>query len=113
MTHTCDVCGLEHQVDEPTDVVEEVVAADAAVSIAEIEAERDVTLAKINAGNEKVWQEGRVAELEGQLLGMKEILDRLNAPPPEPEPVPVVVAPEPEPLAEQELGIPWVQPRHR
>lgn len=74
---------------------------DAAVEIAEIEATRDVKLAQISAGTEEAWRDARIAELEGQMRGMREMLDRLTppAPEPDPEPVPVVVTePEPEPV---------------
>jgi hypothetical protein len=99
MTHKCETCGLEHAVDEP--IVAEVAVTEATVKIAEIEAARDVTLAKIDVQREEVWQEGRVAELEGQLRGIRQTLEQLvpPAPEPEPEPVPVVIEAPPEPAA--------------
>jgi hypothetical protein len=108
MTHICPECGLEHAVDVPVVVTEEPAGevAEAAVAIAEIEAGRDVKLAQINAGTEEAWRDARIAELQGELNGMKEMLERLM--PPEPEPVPVVVEapPEAEPVVEE----PGVEP---
>lgn len=86
-----------------TEVAETTAAAD--VEIAKVEAERDVELAKIDVEREEVWQESRVARLEGEIAGMREVLERIAPPEPEPaEPVePVVVEPpaepEPEPVA--------------
>ena len=109
MSHTCPDCGLEHAVaiDEVADVVETEAVTEAAVEIARIEADRDVTLAKVNAKVEEGWQEQRIAELEGRISGMQEMLDRLTPQPePEPEAVPIVAAPQPEPVIEE----PEVQP---
>lgn len=80
----------------------------AGVRVAEIEAEAAVELAKINAKVEAGWQEARVAELEGQVAGMREIMTRLTAPPdpppaPEPEPAEVI---EDEPPAPEEKPAP-------
>lgn len=109
MSHTCPECGLEHavEVEKVADVVETEAVVEATVEIARIEADRDVTLAKVNARVEEGWQEQRIAELEGRLSGMQEMLDRLTPEPePDPEPVPLVVTPPPEPLIEE----PEVQP---
>ena len=77
--------------------------------------ENDVKIAEIEAAasveREKIWTEQRgadleqtVAELRGELTGMREVLDRLQPPePPEPDPVvlplpdPPAPAPEPAP----------------
>lgn len=111
--HACDNCGLLHedmaaapaeQAGEPGEsaraeetVTEEV--ASATVEVARIEADRDVKVAKISAGVAEVEVESRLAEVEGQLRGMREALDRLVPEVPEPDPEPVVVAQEvaPEP----------------
>ncbi len=108
MTHACPDCGLGHEpaiVEEPV-VVDVEPAADAAVQIAAIEADRDVTIARVHAKTEEAWQESRVAELEGRLAGMAETLERLT--PPEPEPVPVVIAepPAPEPIVAEPVAEP-------
>jgi hypothetical protein len=93
---TCPDCGLDHHPHEeaPEIAAAAVIAegaegaaeaeAGAGVRIAEIDAEAAVELAKINAKVEAGWQEARVVELEGQVSGMREIIDRLTAPPPEP-----------------------------
>lgn len=74
------------------------VAADADVEIARIQADTEVKLAKEATKREELWQESRVAELEGQMRGMREMLEKLiPEPEPEPEPAPVVITdPEPE-----------------
>jgi hypothetical protein len=64
------------------------------VDVARIEGETAVELARINAKVEAGWQEARIVELEGQVTGMREIIERLTAPP-EPDP-----GPEPAPAAE-------------
>ena len=93
MAAICPDCGLDHH---PSEEVPEVQAAEviadgaegaaeheakADVRVAEIEAGAAVELAKINAKVEAGWQEARVAELEGQVTGMREIIERLTAPP--------------------------------
>ncbi|MEU9022332.1 hypothetical protein [Actinomadura sp. NPDC048394] len=83
-----------------TEVAQTTAAAD--VQVAEIEAARDVELARIDVEREEVWQEGRVARLEGELAGIRETLDKLTQPPAEPEPDPVVVEAPPEPAPEPE-----------
>lgn len=100
MTHLCPECGLEHavDVDQPIIAIDPEPAAAAEVEIARIEADRDVAVARIGAKVEEGWQEQRIAELEGRLAGMQEIIEQLT-PDPEPEPVPVVIeAPEPDPV---------------
>ncbi|HLK00481.1 MAG TPA: hypothetical protein VKU39_11310 [Streptosporangiaceae bacterium] len=104
---TCPDCGTDHHPElaeaaaelGSAEVVAEGVAgaaheeARADVEVARIEGETAVELAKLDIKREEIWQETRVAELEGQVSGMREILDRLTAPP-EPPPAP---EPEPEP----------------
>jgi hypothetical protein len=102
----CDICERLHPETAPADaaeVSEESIetVSEAAVEIAQIEAERDVKIAQLDIKREEVWQEGRVTELEGEIRGMRELLDRL-APEPEPEPEPVVIVAEPEPEPEPE-----------
>ncbi|GAA0287238.1 hypothetical protein GCM10009527_098190 [Actinomadura nitritigenes] len=96
-----DVAETAEVAEAATEVAETTAAAD--VEVAQIEAERDVELARINVQAEEIWQEGRVARLEGEIAGMREVLERIAPPEPEPapEPEPVVVepAPEPEPVA--------------
>jgi hypothetical protein len=90
--HECPECGTAHEepiVIEPEPAVEEI--AEAEVRIAEVQADRDIKIAKIEAGVTEDITESRLAELEGQVRGMREVLDRI-APAPEPEPAP---APEP------------------
>lgn len=120
----CPDCGVDHH-PELAEAVAEVGAAEvlaegvegaaheeglAEVRVAEVEAERDVEVERIRAKVEAGWQEARVVELEGQVAGMREVLDRLAAPPePEagPEPEPVEVEPEPaEPAAPEETPAP-------
>jgi len=103
----CPDCGLDHHPHEEAPEVQaaEVIAegaegaaeheAHAGVRVAEIEADAAVELAKINAKVEQGWQEARIVELEGQVSGMREIVERLTAPPAEPPP-----APGPAPAAE-------------
>lgn len=107
----CPECGLDHHPHEEAPEVQaaEVIAdgaegaaeheAHADVRVAEIEAEAAVELARINAKVEAGWQEARVAELEGQVSGMREIIDRLTAPP-EP-PAQTAPAPAPEVIEEE------------
>lgn len=75
--------------------------ADADVEIAKVNAERDIALAKIDIKREELWQEGRVAQLEGELAGIRETLQKLLPPEPEPEPepdpAPIVLDPDPLP----------------
>ena len=113
MTHVCQGCGLEHEdLAEPTEpvIVDTEPVADASVRVAEIEADRDVTIARISAKTEAGWQEGRITELEAQLLAMRETLDRVAppAPEPDPDPEPVVLVdnPEPEPVIEEPTAVP-------
>lgn len=102
----CPDCGLDHHPEEAEAVAEaesaEVLAEGAEgvaheeargdVRVAEIEAEAAVELAKIDAKVQAGWQEARVAELEGQVTGMREIIERLTAPPEPPaEPAPAPV----------------------
>jgi len=98
----CDM-GFEHADPEPPVVVEEAPdmepAAEAAVEVARIEAKRDVDVAKIEARVEDDEMVLRMAALEGEIKGMRELLDRVAPPEPEPEPEPEPVIVEPEPAA--------------
>jgi hypothetical protein len=112
---TCPDCGIDHHPEETAaaaeveaaEVIAEVAAdavheeARADVEVAKIEGETAIELRKIDAKIEAGWQEARVAELEGQVSGMREILNQLTAPPePPPAPEPVTVEePAPEPPA--------------
>lgn len=110
--HYCQYCGAQHgeemeaagtAVETGTEITEGVAEeiTDASVEIAKIEATRDVTIAKVEAGVAETELESRLSELEGEIRGMREVLDRIAPEPdPEPEPAPVVVqevASEPEP----------------
>ena len=111
----CPTCGheevpvVEEQPLEATEAVTE-----ASVEIARIEADRDVTLAKIGAKTDETIVESEIAQLRGELAGMRELLDRI-APKTEPvedapEPV-VVVNPEPEPVIDEpEAEAPAAEP---
>lgn len=100
---TCDL-GYDHEdpAPEPEPVVVETApgTSENDVAIAEINAATEVRLAQEATKREESWNESRVAELEGRVRGMQEVLDRLvppePAPEPEPEPVPVPVPVEPE-----------------
>lgn len=105
---TCDL-GYEHEDQEPTivEAPDTEPVAEAAVLIAEIEAERDVTLAKISAKAEEIHDETEVEVLRGELRVLREMVERL-APEPEPEPVPVLMdAP---PVADEEPELPAPEP---
>lgn len=117
----CPDCGLDHHPQEAAAEVEAEAAGHLAegaenvaheeargdAEVARIEGETAIQLAKINAKVEAGWQEARVAELEGQVSGMREIIDRLTAPP-EPDPAP---APAPVPdVAEDEAPPPEDKP---
>lgn len=109
--HSCLECGLEHEEAaveaEPITVVDVPDTSDAEVKIAEVEAARDVEVAEIEASVAKAGIESRVEALEGELAGMRAVLDRVAPEPqppaepeiipvPEPEPEPEAVAPPPE-----------------
>lgn len=114
--------GGEVQASDEVEAVSEV--ADAAVEIARIEADRDVTLAVIQeeasvdraeayASEELEQCRLRIAELEGQNTAQAMELERLTHPPsselplnPQPEAEAVVVVAEPEPAASQEAEAP-------
>lgn len=116
----CPDCGMEHHPELAAAAAEvgsaEVIAegaADAAheearadVEVAKVEGETAIELAKIDAKVQAGWQEERIVRMEGELSGMREVLDRLAAPPepppaPEPEPEPEVIDDEPPPPEEQ------------
>lgn len=96
---TCSM-GFEHPDAEPEPVV---VEADPGpnendVKIAEVEGATRVQVAKIEAGMVDSEVQARIESLEGELRGMREVLDRLAPPEPEPVPEPVIVpVPDPEP----------------
>jgi hypothetical protein len=106
VSHICPQCGLEH--DFEAAVVETEVAGEAAVEIATIEADRDIALARIAAKAEETEDQRRIAGLEGEMRGMREMLERLMPPEPEPEPepVPVVVQADPEPVVDDQGATP-------
>lgn len=108
MSHLCPDCGMEHeQAVAEVAVVEDEAVPEAAVRIATIEAERDVTLAKIGARAEGSEQAVALVALQARMDGFQEALDRLAPPPPEPEPVPVVVSePEAAPVEEPAVVAP-------
>ena len=91
----CPDCGVDHH-PELAEAVAEVQAAEviaegaegaaheearADVEVAKVQAEAAVELAKIDAKVQAGWQEARVAELEGTVAGMREVLAGLTAPP--------------------------------
>jgi len=101
--HNCPDCGIEHEAPEPEVLVEEAVdvepIADANVEVARIEAERDVTIAKISAKMEERHDETEIEVLRAELRALR---DLITPPEPEPEPTPVVIEePEPVPVEEE------------
>lgn len=126
----CEMCGVDHH-PEAVEAAAEIEAAEAMadgaegaahevaradVEVAKVEAERDVEVARINAKVEAGWQEARVAELEGQVSGMREVLDRIMNPPapdPEPEPEPVAVAVDDGPPAPEQQQAPPAAPKQK
>ena len=110
MIHACADCGIEHEAPEPEVLVEEAVdvepIADANVEVARIEAERDVTIAKISAKMEEKHDETEIEVLRAEIRALRDLI----APPvPEPEPAPVVIEEEPAPVEEE---IPPREERH-
>lgn len=103
--HNCAECGIEHEAPEPEVVVEEAVdlepVAEADVRVAEINADRDIKIAKIERGGAEDEMAVRLAEVEGNLMGMREVLDALMNPP-QPEAAPVIIE-EPAPAPEEEM----------
>lgn len=103
----CPTCGVDHHAEPPpaetaADELAEVTAAE--VRIAEINAQRDVQLAKIGAGIAESETVADLAHAEGVAEGQADVIETL-APEPEPEPEPVVIVDpgagaEPEPEAE-------------
>lgn len=91
------------EVQAEAEVVEETVAAE--VRIAEIQAKRDVELARLSVRADENADTSELDTLRGEVRALREIVERL-APPepdPEPEPAPVVIEadPDPEPVAEE------------
>ena len=103
MSHICPDCGLEHG-DAQVAVAEVEPVAEASVRIAEIEADRDVTIARLGAKTEREVSESdlrtQVAEMQGVLAGLvTQLTPTQPEPEPESEPIPIVVdEPEPEPV---------------
>jgi hypothetical protein len=86
-------------VEVEADVAESAVRAD--VEVARIDADKEITLAKIAAKTVEATEESRVSQLEAELRGMKEMLARLmpaDGPDSDAEtvsePEPVVVVPD-------------------
>ena len=101
--HECATCGHLHDFPETAEVLdvdtggdaeatEEVAAA--AVEIAEIEADRDIKLAKIDLERRQIELGEENAALRAELNAVRETVDALTA---AAAPPPVIVAPEPEP----------------
>lgn len=114
MSHLCPVCGDEHEgmtevIHAPESAPATEANADAAVEIARIQAERDVKVEKLYTERATSDDQQRIAELEGEVAGLRQAVQALQAPAtaaalsgaldpePEPEPEPIVVVPEPEP----------------
>lgn len=101
---TCDM-GYDHgepAAEPPPPVVEVPGTSENDVEIAKVHADAQVKTEKIWADQRDEELVARVAELEGQLTGMREALAAVAPPPPGPEPV-IIPAPEPEPEPEPEL----------
>jgi hypothetical protein len=100
--HNCPSCGLAHDgtievAPEPEPVPAETTSAND-VEIAKVEADAVVQLAKIDAKTEESEDKQRIAELEGEVRGLRETIAALTPPEPPPPPAPVIVGPpEPEP----------------
>ncbi len=113
---TCPNCG-EHICDRPAEPAEEAAAVaetaeltDASVKIAEIEADRDIKLARISAGVAEVVADSRADAAEAKADALESVL----TPPVEPDSAPVVVVndpAEPEPEAAPE-DLPEPEPEH-
>src|SRR6185437_1148074 len=100
---TCDH-GFEHEEPEPV-IVEEAVdvepVAEAEVRIAEINADRDIQVAKLASRTELQLNESEAELLRAEIRGIREALDTfMNPPVPETEPAPVVIE-EPAPVEEE------------
>lgn len=115
--HFCPYCGEHHGAMEEAPVAAEVVAdvsaeeAGAAVQIAEIEADRDIRLAKIAAAAEETHDETEVEVLRAEVRTLREMIEKIV---PEPEPTtpePVIVAQE-VPAPEPEPEMPKAEDRH-
>jgi hypothetical protein len=102
--HYCPFCGQHHGGELPATepeaeavIASEITSAD--VRIAEINADKEIKLAKIAAGMIDAERDAELARAEGKA----DALEKVITPEPEPEPEPVVitdVAPEPEPEGE-------------
>lgn len=91
--------------DSPPAEVAEVTAAE--VRIAEINAKRDVELARLQVRAEESSDTSELDQLRGEVRALREIVERI-APPvdPEPEPAPVIVETPLEPPMEPEIESP-------
>jgi hypothetical protein len=118
MGNYCPECGSSVAQADPEvpviDVTEEAPVTVAEVEIAKIGADRDVAIAKINAGiavDETIHEaEVHAARAEGEADGMAEGITAVN-PEPDTEAAPVIVEPEPEP--EPSVEPPPVESHHR
>jgi hypothetical protein len=84
---------------EPEPIAE---ITEASVKIAEIEANRDIQLAKINKGLQEELAETDIEVLRAENNALREQLAML-APEPEPEPEPVVIVADSEPESQEEV----------
>lgn len=85
--------------------------ADAEVSIAEINAARDVKLAQTDVKRTEVYASEELAELRGELRGLREVVEALKPSEPEPVPAPappVIIEDEPEPVPAETENKPQV-----
>jgi hypothetical protein len=91
------------EVQEQPAAVEDITAAE--VRIAEIQAKRDVELAKLSVRADEQADSSELDELRGEVRALREMVELLRGPEPdpEPEPAPVVIEadPEPDPVAEE------------
>jgi hypothetical protein len=101
--HNCPDCGLLHEELEMDAEMGPDVGADAAVKIARIEANRDVTIAEITSGADAVALAAENAELRAALA-------RLEAPTGPENPVTVVLAEPPAEPAAEPIVEPIVEP---
>ena len=95
--HYCPFCGDHHGGETPAEAAADEVIETAAevtsaeVRIAEINADRDVKLARINAGMMDHDRDVEAARTEGKVEALEEVI----APEPQPDPAPIIIdAPE-------------------
>ena len=115
-SHYCPMCGAVHGGEAEAEAIAEVAAVEevsrADVEIARINADRDIRLARINAGVLDQERDAELAHAEGKAEGVVETLETL-APDPEPAPVVVEADPEPEPELVPEVPAPPVDDDHQ